>query len=66
MHPGRASRDLRIVFGHWSTLGYYDGHGVYALDTGCWWGGALTALRLEDAKIFQIRCPQSVDPMGVD
>lgn len=44
--PGRKSRDLRIVFGHWSTLGYYAGHNVYSIDTGCLWGGQLTALRL--------------------
>lgn len=45
--PGRKSRDLRIVFGHWSTLGYYEGHNVYSIDTGCLWGGQLTALRLD-------------------
>ena len=44
--PDRASAGLRIVFGHWSTLGPHDGHGVHALDTGCLWGGRLTALRL--------------------
>ena len=52
----RASRDMRIIFGHWSTLGYYVNHGVYALDTGCLWGGALTALRLEDKQVFTLPC----------
>ena len=46
-HPRRASRDTRIVFGHWSTLGYTHKHNVWALDSGCLWGGALTLLRLD-------------------
>ncbi len=45
--PGQARRDLRIVCGHWSTLGRFAGLGVYAIDTGCVWGGALTAMRLD-------------------
>jgi len=48
-HPGRATRGQRIVFGHWSTLGYRADHNVWALDTGCLWGGALTMLRLDHA-----------------
>ncbi len=39
---------LRIVFGHWSSLGYYHDEHVIALDTGCVWGGQLTAVRLDD------------------
>lgn len=46
-HEHRASRDVRIVFGHWSALGYVNAHGVLGLDTGCVWGGALTAQRLD-------------------
>lgn len=45
--PGRQSADLNIVFGHWSTLGPCTDKGIYPLDTGCLWGGALTALRLD-------------------
>ena len=62
-HPRRASRDARIVFGHWSTLGLHIGDGVYSLDTGCLWGGHLTALRLEDAEIIQLDCPAEQDPL---
>lgn len=46
--PDRKSQDMRIIFGHWSTLGYYDADNVYGIDTGCLWGGQLTALRLDD------------------
>jgi len=45
--PGVAERDLRVVCGHWSTLGRFAGLGVHALDTGCVWGGHLTAMRLD-------------------
>jgi len=63
-HPKRASRDTTIVFGHWATLGYYSGHNVYGLDSGCVWGGRLTALRLEDKQIFQAQCPQTQNPQN--
>jgi len=43
----RQSRDTRIIFGHWSALGFVQRHGVVGLDTGCVWGGALTAFDLD-------------------
>lgn len=46
----RKKISTRIVFGHWSSLGYYHDEHVIALDTGCVWGGQLTAVRL-DGKI---------------
>ena len=45
--PGQIPRDIRIVCGHWSTLGRFQGMGVYAIDGGCVWGGELIALRLD-------------------
>lgn len=48
---GRAERDLKIVCGHWSTLGLMIGHGVHAIDTGAVWGGKLTALQLDTDEI---------------
>jgi bis(5'-nucleosyl)-tetraphosphatase (symmetrical) len=48
----------RIVFGHWSTLGFFHNADVTGLDTGCVWGGKLTAWRLDvpDAKPVQVAC----------
>ena len=43
-----------ILFGHWAALGFYDGHGVIGLDSGCVWGRSLTALRLEDRVVFRV------------
>ena len=48
--PGQLKRDIRVVCGHWSTLGRFAGLGVHAIDTGCVWGGALTALRLDSEE----------------
>jgi bis(5'-nucleosyl)-tetraphosphatase (symmetrical) len=57
--PGMVARDLRIVCGHWSTLGLMIAGGVHAIDTGCVWGGPLTALELvppgEAPHIVQVR-----------
>jgi bis(5'-nucleosyl)-tetraphosphatase (symmetrical) len=46
-HGERRSRDARLIVGHWSALGYRNRDGVVALDTGCVWGGSLTALDLD-------------------
>jgi len=54
--PGRKSRDARVLMGHWSTLGLIVRPDLVALDTGCLWGGALTAFRLEDERCFQVPC----------
>ena len=48
--PTRHSADLRIVCGHWSALGYHDGDGILAIDTGCVWGGRLCAVRLDQPE----------------
>lgn len=55
--PGRRSREDPIVCGHWSALGLHLDAKVLALDTGCLWGGELTAVRLEDRALFQVPCP---------
>jgi bis(5'-nucleosyl)-tetraphosphatase (symmetrical) len=51
-HPRRKSRDTTVVFGHWSALGLHVGPDAIGLDTGCVWGRALTAMRLEDRAFF--------------
>jgi len=59
--PTRYQTSLKIVFGHWSTLGYwYDGN-VLCLDTGCLWGRELTAARLDGKEPFivQVKCSRS-------
>ncbi len=60
--PGRASADTTCVIGHWSTLGLINRPGLIALDTGCLWGGSLTAVRLEDRQAFAVDCPQMQRP----
>ena len=52
-YPDRAQRDSTIVFGHWAALGLRLGADWLALDSGCAWGGPLTAVRLEDRRVFQ-------------
>jgi len=60
MAPQRASRGTRIVFGHWSALGLYRAEGLLGLDTGCVWGGTLTAVNLDqnDAAPVSVRSRQ--------
>ena len=54
----RKDIDLKIIFGHWSTLGFYHDDNVLSLDTGCLWGGTLTAARidLDEVEIVQLEC----------
>ncbi len=58
--PKRKSRDATVIFGHWSALGLKVTPNVIALDTGCLWGGPMTAVRLDDRKLFQVSCTNPV------
>ena len=65
--PGRRTAGEVLAFGHWSTLGWIDNRPtLLSLDTGCVWGGCLTAVRLEPgahvAERIQVRCPQAQRP----
>jgi len=67
--PWFEARDARwrgphVVFGHWSTLGFFHGADVTGLDTGCVWGGSLTAWRLDvpDARPVQVPCAGAQKP----
>ena len=62
--PGRRSEGQPVAFGHWSTLGFINRDDLLSLDTGCVWGGHLTAVRLTDhgREVIQIPCAQSQKP----
>jgi bis(5'-nucleosyl)-tetraphosphatase (symmetrical) len=62
--PGRRSAGTPIAFGHWSTLGLVDRPDLLALDTGCVWGGQLTAVRIDGGRreIVQAQCVQAQRP----
>ena len=60
--PHRRTQDVTVVFGHWSTLGLTLQPNVIGLDTGCVWGGKLTAVRLSDRALLQVDCPQYQQP----
>ncbi len=61
----RQSQKRKIIFGHWSTLGLVQRNNVYAIDTGCLWGGQLTALRIdtEVPEITQVNSINSIKPI---
>jgi bis(5'-nucleosyl)-tetraphosphatase (symmetrical) len=54
--PGRKSADHSLVCGHWSALGLHIAPNLLALDSGCVWGGKLSAVRLEDRRLYQVSC----------
>ena len=62
----RKSADETILFGHWSTLGFVTTNNVICLDSGCLWGGHLTAIRLDDSAlpVQQVGCDQQ-QPLGL-
>jgi len=66
--PGRQTADVTVAFGHWSTLGWLGRRDVLSLDTGCVWGGSLSALRLGDTPqearhtLVQIPCAAAQTP----
>jgi bis(5'-nucleosyl)-tetraphosphatase (symmetrical) len=65
--PGRQTADVCVAFGHWSTLGWLNRSDVLSLDTGCVWGGSLSAFKLGDGpdhqnELIQVACPQAQRP----
>ncbi len=58
----RQTENSTVVFGHWSTLGLLIRPNVVGLDTGCVWGGKLTAINLQDRSTIQVECPQHQKP----
>ena len=64
--PGRRTADAVIAFGHWSTLGFVGRPDIISMDTGCVWGGCLSALKLcaggAPHQLIQVECEQSQVP----
>ncbi len=62
--PGRQTAGVPVAFGHWSTLGLINRPDLLALDTGCVWGGQLTAVRVEGdtREVIQVPCEQAQRP----
>jgi bis(5'-nucleosyl)-tetraphosphatase (symmetrical) len=56
--PGRRTGEVTVVFGHWSALGLLLRDNVIGLDSGCVWGGKLSAVCLEDRALLQVDCPE--------
>ncbi len=55
-HKHRKTRDVYIAFGHWAAMGLRIKKRFIAMDSGCVWGGKLSAFRLQDRQVFQVRC----------
>ena len=66
--PGRKPYETRIICGHWSTLGRFQGMGIYAIDGGCVWGGELIALRIdgEEPEFISIKSKRPKPAKGGD
>ena len=64
--PGRRTAGTLMAFGHWSTLGWLNRSDLLGLDTGCVWGGCLSAVRfgktLADRELLQVHCEQAQQP----
>ncbi|VWX62470.1 Bis(5'-nucleosyl)-tetraphosphatase, symmetrical [Burkholderiales bacterium 8X] len=65
--PGRLTSGATIAFGHWSTLGWVSRPDLISTDTGCVWGGCLSAVRigatLDERELMQVRCPKAQKPV---
>ncbi len=58
--PGRKSARQTVICGHWSALGLHIAPNLLVLDSGCVWGGKLTAVRLEDRRLYEVPCAANV------
>lgn len=63
--PSRASQDTQVIFGHWSALGLQQRKNLFALDTGCLWGGKLTAMNLATKEIIQVDAHPLDKPVAI-
>jgi len=56
LHEKRALKEKDIFFGHWSSLSKINKKYIYPVDSGCVWGGKLSAIRISDKKLFSVKC----------
>jgi bis(5'-nucleosyl)-tetraphosphatase (symmetrical) len=63
-HKHRLTRDVTIAFGHWAALGLRIKKRYIAMDSGCVWGGKLSALKLEDRSLWQVHCQPTINLHG--
>jgi bis(5'-nucleosyl)-tetraphosphatase (symmetrical) len=66
LHENRRTASSLVVCGHWSTLGPLLAPNVLMLDSACLWGGALTAIRLPDRRVFQVPSRAPVTPAPLE
>lgn len=62
--PNPRRWQTRVIFGHWSTLGLMQRDDLLALDTGCVWGGALTAVDLDTDECWQVSSRSALRPLA--
>ena len=62
--PGRRTQGHPVAFGHWSTVGWLQRDDLLSLDTGCVWGGSLSAVRVDGGRreLFQVSCTDAITP----
>jgi len=60
--PTKVDKELKIVFGHWSTLGFINRDDILSIDTGCVWSRSLTAISLPDEKVVSVECKGCLTP----
>lgn len=58
--PHKRQRHIKVIFGHWAALGFHVAGACYGIDSGCLWGGQLTALRFDDTAV----CRYAIDCRG--
>jgi bis(5'-nucleosyl)-tetraphosphatase (symmetrical) len=65
-HPERKSAGITVLCGHWSTLDLMFAPNVLMLDSGCVWGGTLSAVRLDDGRLFQVPSRAAIAPKPLE
>lgn len=64
LYSNRVNKNIPICFGHWSTLGLINQENIMSIDTGCLWGGELTAINLQNRTVISVPAPRWADPLA--